>query len=50
MTNTLYPGDFILVNLAAYKLKTPQEIPVIGFPIDQVNIFETGKQIGRAHV
>jgi len=43
MANTLYPGDFIFVNLAAYKLKTPQEIPIIGIPIDRVNIFETGK-------
>jgi signal peptidase I len=43
MANTLYPGDFILLNLAAYKIKTPQEIPIIGLPLQQRNLFETGK-------
>jgi len=43
MTDTLYPGDFIIVNLAAYKLNTPRQIPIIGLSIPSVNIFNTGK-------
>ena len=37
------PGDFILVNLAAYKIKTPHELPLIGAPVRRINFFETGK-------
>ena len=43
MADTLYPGDFIIVNLAAYKLNTPREIPILGLSIPSVNIFDTGK-------
>jgi signal peptidase I len=43
MADTLYPGDFIIVNLAAYKLNTPQQIPILGLSIPSVNIFNTGK-------
>ena len=43
MADTLYPGDFIIVNLAAYKLNTPREIPILGLSIPSINIFDTGK-------
>ncbi len=43
MADTLYPGDFIIVNLAAYKLNTPRQIPILGLSIPSVNIFNTGK-------
>jgi len=43
MADTLYPGDFIIVNLAAYKLNTPRQIPIIGLSIPSVNILNTGK-------
>jgi len=43
MANTLYQGDFIIVNIAAYKLNTPQEIPILGLSLPSLNIFKTGK-------
>ena len=43
MEDTLYPGDFIIVNIAAYKLSTPREIPILGLSIPSLNIFSTGK-------
>ena len=43
MADTLYPGDFIIVNLAAYNLNTPHQIPIFGLSIPSVNIFNTGK-------
>ncbi len=43
MADTLYPGDFIIVNLAAYKLNTPRQIPILGLSIPSVNILNTGK-------
>ncbi|MCH7774892.1 MAG: signal peptidase I [Bacteroidetes bacterium] len=43
MADTLYPGDFIIVNLAAYNLNTPRQIPILGLSIPSVNIFNTGK-------
>ena len=42
MANTLLPGDFIIVNLAAYKIKTPGYFPILGFPIPSLNLFNTG--------
>jgi signal peptidase I len=43
MADTLYPGDFIIINVAAYKLSTPPQIPILGLSIPSVNIFSTGK-------
>jgi len=43
MENTLLPGDFILVNIAAYKLNTPSEIPLLGFPVQPLNLFNFAK-------
>lgn len=43
MADTLYPGDFIIVNLSAYNLNTPRQIPILGLSIPSVNIFNTGK-------
>jgi len=43
MEDTLYPGDFIIVNIAAYNLSTPREIPILGLSIPSLNIFSTGK-------
>ncbi|UCH66675.1 MAG: signal peptidase I [Ignavibacterium sp.] len=43
MANSLLPGDFIIVNLAAYKIKTPAYFPILGFPIPSLNLFSTGK-------
>ena len=39
MANTLFPGDFIIVNLAAYKIITPRQIPVLEISIPSVNLF-----------
>jgi signal peptidase I len=43
MADTLYPGDFIIVNIAGYKLSTPSQIPILGLSIPSLNIFNTGK-------
>lgn len=43
MADTLYPGDFIIVNIAAYNLNTPRQIPILGLSIPSLNIFNTGK-------
>ena len=43
MANTLIPGDFVLVNIAAYKINTPSEIPILGLPVHPINLFNTGK-------
>jgi signal peptidase I len=43
MSNSLLPGDFIFVNLAAYKIKTPGYFPILGFPIPSLNLFNTGE-------
>jgi signal peptidase I len=43
MAETLIPGDFILVNLAAYKLRTPGEIPFISSTLEQLVILKTGE-------
>lgn len=43
MANTLLPGDFIIVNIAAYKIKTPNQIPVLGISIPSVNLFNLGE-------
>ncbi len=43
MSNTLLPGDFIIVNLSAYNLSTPRQLPIVGLSIPSVNIFNTGK-------
>ena len=43
MADTLYPGDFIIVNLSAYNLNTPRQMPILGLSIPSVNIFNTGK-------
>jgi len=43
MADTLYPGDFIIVNIAAYNLSTPRQIPILGLFIPSLNIFNTGK-------
>jgi signal peptidase I len=43
MANSLLPGDFIIVNLAAYKIKTPGSFPILGFPIFSINLLNTGE-------
>jgi len=43
MANTLLPGDFIIVNLAEYKIKTPNFFPILGFSIPSVNLLNTGE-------
>jgi signal peptidase I len=43
MENTLYPGDFIIVNIAVYKFSTPRQIPILGLSIPSLNIFNTGE-------
>jgi signal peptidase I len=43
MANTIIPGDFIFVNLAAYKINTPFQIPILGIPINSVDLFKTGE-------
>jgi signal peptidase I len=40
MENTLLVGDNIIVNKIAYNFSTPQEIPIINFPIPHTKIFE----------
>lgn len=42
MANTLLSGDFIIVNLAAYKINLPAQIPLLGIPFYQLNLFNTG--------
>ena len=39
MADTLLPGDFLLVNLAAYDLHTPTQIPVLGTPLKSITLF-----------
>jgi len=43
MANSLLPGDFIIVNLAAYKIKTPAYIPILGIPIPAVTLLNISK-------
>ena len=43
MANTLLPGDFIIVNLSAYKIKTPSYFPILGFTIPSVNLLDLSK-------
>jgi len=40
MANILLPGDFIIANLAAYKIKTPSYFPILGFPIPSVTLLD----------
>ena len=42
MVNSLLPGDFIIVNLAAYKIKTPGYFPIFGFAIPTLKLVNTG--------
>ena len=42
MADTLFPGDFIIVNTAAYKFSTPRQIPILGLSLPSLNIFKTG--------
>ena len=42
MANTLLSGDFIIVNLAAYKINLPAQIPFLGIPFYQLDLFNTG--------
>lgn len=43
MADTLYPGDFIIINTAAYTFSTPRQIPILGISIPSVNILNTSK-------
>ena len=43
MANSLLPGDFIIVNLAGYKIKTPAYIPILGIPIPSVTLLNISK-------
>ncbi len=38
MENTLLPGDFILVNKAAYSISTPRTIPIFNIKIPRVEL------------
>jgi len=42
MENTLMPGDFIIVNKAAYNIATPKSIPVFNFDLPWFKIIKTG--------
>jgi signal peptidase I len=42
MANSLLLGDFIIVNLAAYKIKTPGYFPILGFSIPSLKLINTG--------
>jgi len=42
MANTLLSGDFIIVNLAAYKINLLAQIPLLGIPFYQLDLFNTG--------
>ncbi len=43
MENTLVPGDFILVNKAAYSISTPHILPIINVEIPRIQIFKMHK-------
>ncbi|MGE5437982.1 MAG: signal peptidase I [Syntrophothermus sp.] len=43
MEKTLLPGDFIIVNKAAYTISTPKTIPIINIEIPYVDLFSVGK-------
>ncbi len=43
MENTLLPGDFILVNKAAYSISTPRLIPILNVEIPKVQLFNLGR-------
>jgi signal peptidase I len=43
MENTLLPGDFILVNKAAYNFSTPSYIPIINIEIPRIRLFQISK-------
>ncbi len=43
MENTLLPGDFILVNKAAYSISTPHILPIINVEIPRIQIFKLHK-------
>ena len=43
MKDTLYEGDFILINKFAYKLSTPHQIPFINKRISRTDLFSISK-------
>jgi len=43
MSNTLLPGDFIIVNQFAYRLGTPRSIPLLGIVIPFATLLEFSK-------
>lgn len=43
MENTLLPGDFILVNKAAYEINTPRHIPLTNIGIPWFKLIDTGQ-------
>ncbi len=43
MKDTLFEGDFILVNKLAYVLSTPAQIPFLGTRLGRTSIISTGK-------
>ena len=43
MENTLLPGDFILVNKAAYSISTPHLIPILNIEIPRVQLLKLSK-------
>jgi signal peptidase I len=45
MENTLLPGDFILVNKAAYNFSTPSNIPIINLEIPKIRLFEISNPV-----
>lgn len=42
MENTLVPGDFILVNKAAFHISTPKMLPVFNYNLPYFDIIKTG--------
>jgi signal peptidase I len=43
MENTLLPGDFILVDKAAYSLSTPRMIPILNIEIPKIELIKLDK-------
>jgi len=43
MENTLLPGDFILVNKAAYSISTPRVIPILNIELSRIELIKLEK-------